>query len=93
MYLVERGKPGRWTYFFEVFGKNTLFIYLLSEIAVVLLFTLKVGGQSAYSWLFASVFQGLAGASVSSLLFAVTFMLACWLVGYAMDRSGIYVKV
>ncbi len=93
MYLIERRKPGRWTYFFEVFGKNTLFIYLLSEIAVVLLFTLKIGGQSAYSWLFTSVFQGLAGASVSSLLFAVAFMLACWLVGYALDRAGLYIKV
>ncbi len=93
IYVIELRGMLRWTYFFEVFGKNTLFIYLLSEIAVVILFTARVGGQSAYAWLYSSVFQGLGTAPFSSLLFAATFMLACWLVGYAMDRARIYVKV
>lgn len=93
MYVIDVRKIARWTYFFEVFGKNTLFIYLLSEVAVVILFTLRVGGQSAYAWLYGALFQGMGTAPVSSLLFALAFMLACWLVAYALDRGRVYIKV
>lgn len=93
MYVIELRKMRRWTYFFEVFGKNPLFIYLLSEIAVVIMFTVKVNGQAAYSWIYATVFQRWAGPNESSLLFALSFMLGCWMVAYLMDRARIYVKV
>lgn len=93
IYAVEmRGSRG-WTYFFEVFGKNTLFIYLLSELAVVVLVKTKAGNGNGYDWLYAHTFQALAPPKVASLLFAVSFMLACWMVGYVMDRRRIYIKV
>lgn len=104
MYLVEMrdaqsGMQGRrgWTCFFEVFGKNTLFIYLLSELAVVVLVKIRTGSgagaQSGYDWLYAHTFQPLAPPKVASLLFAVAFMLACWTVGWLLDRRRIYIKV
>ncbi|NRR30999.1 DUF1624 domain-containing protein [Oxalobacteraceae bacterium] len=93
IYLIEGRGQRRWTYFFEVFGKNTLFIYLLSELLVVILFRVQVGGQTAYAWLYGALFKGIGPAPVSSLLFAVAFMLCCWLVGWIMDRRRIYVKV
>ncbi|MTW05714.1 DUF1624 domain-containing protein [Duganella ginsengisoli] len=94
IYLVEmRGAAARWTYFFEVFGKNTLFIYLLSELAVVVLVRTHVGAQDAYAWLYSVAFQPLAPPKLASLLFAVAFMLACWLAGYVLDRRNIYIKV
>ncbi|TWI69826.1 putative acyltransferase [Pseudoduganella lurida] len=79
--------------FFEVFGKNTLFIYLLSSVAVTVLARLHVGGTSLYQWLFQTVFLSWADPYLASLLFAVAYMLACWLVAYAMDRQRIYVKL
>ncbi|MRV76384.1 DUF1624 domain-containing protein [Duganella sp. FT92W] len=99
IYLVEMrgdstGSAGRgWTYFFEVFGKNTLFIYLLSELAVVVLVRTHIGGRDAYGWLYSVTFQPLAAPQLASLLFAVAFMLACWLAGYWLDRRKIYIKV
>lgn len=93
IYAIEmRGRRG-WTYFFEVFGKNTLFIYLLSELAVVILVKTQAGKGNGYDWLYAHTFQSLASPKAASLLFAVSFMLACWAVGYAMDRRRIYIKV
>jgi len=92
VYLIEIVKQQRWTYFFEVFGKNTLFIYLLSELGVILLYTLKVSDKSAYSWLYSSLFQK-AGDYFGSLLFALCWMVICWAVGYAMDKKKIYIKV
>ena len=93
IYAVEMRGSRAWTYFFEVFGKNTLFIYLLSELVVVILVKTKAGNGNGYDWLYAHTFQPLAPPKVASLLFAVSFMLACWMVGYVMDRRRIYIKV
>jgi len=92
VYLIEIVRNQRWTYFFEVFGKNTLFIYLLSEVGIILLYTFQVSDKSAYSWLYSSLFQK-AGDYFGSLLFALSWMLICWLVGYVMDKKKIYIKV
>jgi predicted acyltransferase len=32
VFIIEIAQQNKWTSFFEVFGKNTLFIYLLSEV-------------------------------------------------------------
>ncbi|MCE3261735.1 MAG: hypothetical protein K0R43_814 [Pseudoduganella sp.] len=86
-WLIEvRGARG-WTYFFEVFGRNTLFIYLLSQLAVVALE--KAGWYAPLAATLAFV----GSAQAASLAFAVLFTLACWLVGYWLDRRGIYLKV
>ena len=91
-YVIDITKNLRWTYFFEVFGRNTLFIYLLSEVGVILLYTFRVNDTSAYAWVYSSSFQK-AGNYFGSLLFALSWMLICWAVGYAMDRRKIYIKV
>ncbi|WP_342120352.1 acyltransferase family protein [Pseudoduganella sp. OTU4001] len=86
-WVIEvRGARG-WTYFFEVFGRNTLFIYVLSQVAVV---AMRKGG--ALERLAAAV-QAAANPKAASLAFALAFTLACWLVGYLLDRKRIYIKV
>lgn len=81
------------SYFFEVFGKNTLFIYLLADVAVVALARLHVGDDTLYRWLYQTMFLSWASPYNASLLFALAYMLACWLVAYAMDRRKIYIKL
>lgn len=93
MYCIEVRNWRGWTYFFEVLGRNTLFIYLLSEVLVIVLAKTWIGSVSTYDWLYATLFQPLASGKVASLLFAVAFMLVCWLVGYMLDRRRIYIKV
>ncbi len=93
IYIIDILKIQRWSYFFEVFGKNTLFIYLLSEIGVMALYVIVVGDGNAYKWIFKNIFHPLAGGYVGSLLFAVSWMLICWSVGYWMDKKKIYIKV
>ncbi len=83
-----------WTQFFVVPGKNPLFIYLLSEVLVIILYMWPVApGVSAFEWLNNTIFQPVAPGSVGSLLFAVCFMLLCWSVGWWLDRRRIYVRV
>ena len=93
IYIIDFLRKTNWTYFFEVFGRNPLFIYLLSEILVVILFMIPVAPRvSLYRWLYQNVFIH-AGAYLGSLLFAVSYMLVCWCVGYWLDRRKIYIRV
>ena len=93
IYLIDFRKKTKWTYFFEVFGRNPLFIYLLSEIGATLLYFFSVKGNgSVYHWVYENIFSH-AGAYFGSFLFAISFMMLCWLVGYVLDRRRIYVRV
>jgi predicted acyltransferase len=93
VYLVPQTQNRGWTYFFEVFGRNTLIIYLLSEAAEKLLHMVRIGPQSVLDWVYAVGFASWAGAKAGSLLYAIAYMLCCWAVAYAMDRRRIYVKL
>ncbi|MEO6550293.1 MAG: heparan-alpha-glucosaminide N-acetyltransferase domain-containing protein [Ferruginibacter sp.] len=93
IYITQFLNKTRWTYFFEVFGRNPLPIYLLSELVVILLFVLKVDSKTTvFHWLWQSIFSHLGGYA-GSLLFALCFMLFCWLVGYVLDKKRIYIRV
>jgi predicted acyltransferase len=93
-YIIDFLKRIKWTYFFEVFGKNPLSIYLLSELGATLLGFTQVGEnhQPLHAWLYQNIFQH-AGLYFGSFLFAVAFMLFCWLVGYILDKRRIYLRV
>ncbi len=93
IYFLDMKKTKGWSYFFEVFGKNTLFIYLLSELFVISLFSIDINGSSLYRWIADNVFISWSGGYMGSLLFALWIMLTCWVVGYFMDKKGVYVKV
>jgi len=91
---IRRWNAANWTQFFVVPGKNPLFVYLLSELLVISLYMIPVGGgKSALGWIGTQVFQGIAPGAVGSLLFALTFMLLCWSVGWLLDRKKIYIRV
>ena len=93
IYITQFKNKTSWTYFFEVFGRNPLFIYLLSELVAILLYFFKVGpGISLFKWIYINIFSHL-GAYTGSLVFAICFMLFCWLVGYVLDKRKIYVRV
>jgi predicted acyltransferase len=92
IYIIEVLEWDKWTRFFTVFGKNPLFIYIVSE---VLLTIVDVLFPSLHfnKWINLNFYQVIAPGPVGSLLFAVSFMLVCWLVGYILDRRKIYVRV
>ncbi len=92
IYTIDfREKPVNY-YFFEVFGKNPLSIYLLSEYLAILMHFIRVDGQSLYSFIYQNGFSWI-GPYFGALAFAISFMMLCWLVGWLMDRRGIYVRV
>ena len=92
IYVVDFLHKTKWTYFFQVFGKNPLFIYLLSEVGITLLWMIPIGDMQLPRWLYLHVFS-LTGAYTGAFLYAVWWMLTCWMVGWWMDRKKIYVRV
>ena len=92
MYYVDFVNKRTGVYFFEVFGKNPLFIYMVSELTVTILSLININGTSLYAWFYQNIFS-YSGAYIGSLLFAICYMLYCWLVGYILDKRKIYVRV
>ncbi|HEV2353116.1 MAG TPA: DUF5009 domain-containing protein, partial [Puia sp.] len=82
-----------WTPFFAVLGKNPLFVYIVSEILIVILFNIPVGPDTSVAdWAGQAVLSVVPGAW-GSLLFSVIYMLICWSVGKFLDMKKIYIRV
>lgn len=80
--------------FFTVLGKNPLAIYLFSELFVVTLQLLRVGpDMGLYDWFGIALFQRLAPGPLGSLLCALAYTMACWLLAWWMDRRWIYIRL
>ncbi len=94
IYAIEMKAWKRGIYFFNVFGRNPLSIYLLSELLIVVLWMIPVnGGPDFPGWINRVFFQRIAAGAFGSLLFALSYMMVCWLVGLWMDKRKIYIKI
>jgi predicted acyltransferase len=95
VYILEMNnrKPVRWSEFFMIFGRNPLFIYILSELFVVILFMIPAGGGNLFGYINKHFFQLIAPGPFGSLLFALCFMLFCWSIGWWLNKRKIYVRV
>ena len=84
----------KWEYrFFEIFGKNSLFIYLFSEYLLITLLFIRVEGQkSLFRFLYEQGFEWI-GPYWASLVFALVYMLLCWVFNWWLDRRKIYIRV
>jgi predicted acyltransferase len=94
IYILEirAWNKGNWTRFFTTFGKNPLFIYIVSEVLLTILAWVVISSKSLPEW-WTTFFQDVAPGKIGSLLFAISFMLLCWLVGYVLDKRKIYIRV
>jgi predicted acyltransferase len=91
---LEGRAPNPAARFFQVFGLNPLVIYLFSELFVTTLQQIDAApGVGVYDWVGVKLFQALAPGPVGSLLCAIAYMLACWLLGYILDRRRIILRL
>lgn len=83
-----------WTKFFTVFGKNPLFIYIVSELLIVAFYRIRITPDAnLHAWINTAFFQVIAPGAIGSLLFALSYMLLCWVIGWWLDKRHIYIKV
>lgn len=94
MYAIEFKGWKRAAGFFEVFGKNPLFIYVMSGVLVKLYALVRTGPkQTLYGWLYEHIFRPIGGNYPGSLLFALFHVSLFWLLGWWMDKRKIYIRV
>ena len=91
--IIEVFSLKKWTYFFEVFGRNPLFIYAMSGIVITLIGMIWINGESLKSLLYSNFYTSWLDPNNASLLFAISYVLLMWLIGYWMDKRNIYIKV
>lgn len=96
IYMIEinniRGGLAR---FFDVFGKNALFVFALSAFLPKGLALIKLGdGTNPWNWLYRKVLIHTPGAKENgSLLYALCVITFMWAICYWMDKKKIYIKV
>lgn len=96
MYVLEIKKWNqlRWSHFFEIFGRNPLFIYILSELLVEILFMIRVSpNESLFDYINKALFQAIAAGAFGSFLFAICYTLFCWSIGWWLNKRKIYIRV
>jgi len=96
IYLIEFKNAKGWlSKFFDVFGKNALFVFALSAFLPKGLALVKLGdGVNPWNWLYKKVLIHIPGAPENgSLAYAICVITFMWFICWWMDKKKIYVKV
>jgi predicted acyltransferase len=105
IYFIElKGVRSWWTRFFDVFGKNALFVFALSAFLPKGLRLLRLPngvnaeGETVYTnpwnFLYDKVYKAVPGdPKIGSLLFALTVITFMWAICYWLDKKRIYIKI
>lgn len=105
IYIIEVKQHRGWlTRFFDVFGKNPLFIFAISSFLPRLLALIRIydhqdaQGKNIYltpfGWFYQYICKPVSdNQNNGSLLYALAMILFYWLIVYWMDKRKIYVKV
>lgn len=90
--------------FFDVFGKNPLFIFVLSGLLPRLLGLIRIDGGlndkgeinyiSPLGWFYQTICAKIPGIpEVGSFVYSLIFLAVFWLLAYWLDKKKIYIKV
>ena len=105
IFLLEfKNAKGVWSRFFDVFGKNPLFIFVLSGLLPRLLGLIRIDdgfkedGTISYltpfGWFYEHACKPLfPNLKTGSLFYALCMIAFYWLIVYVMDRKKMYVRV
>ncbi len=103
-YIEVQGVKNWLTKFFDVFGKNPLFIFVLSGVFADILDFIKIpNGVNAdgnpvtihpLTWFYKNICAQLPGPpEVGSFAFSLCFVAFMWAICYWLDKKKIYIKV
>lgn len=97
IYIIDVKEHRRWCRFFEVFGVNPLFLYVLSDFFAIVFgaFSFKFGGEDTtiIGFFYNELLQPVFGDNGGSLAYALLFVLLNWCVGYQLYKRRIYIKL
>ena len=106
IWLIEfKSSKGWWSRFFDVFGKNALFIFAMSALIPKTLWLIRISngltaeGKPKYlnplSWFYENLCKPIfpSDPRIGSLIYALCFISMMWFLAWVLDKKKIYIKV
>lgn len=88
LYFIDLREKKNWCRFFEIFGVNPLFLYVLSEVAAIV-----IGATGSKPALYGSIHRLIADPYLASAVYALAFTLLMGACGYPLYKKKIYIKI
>ena len=100
IWVIDIKGNGKWCKFFESFGVNPLFMYLMGSVLSILFGSIKLpigaDGVSIHNLIYKNLWLNLLGegwVDMASCLYAVTLVCIVWCIGYVLYKKKIYIKI
>ena len=88
MFFIDYKDKRRWCRFFEIFGINPLFLYVLSEVLAIV-----VGVTGIKPLVYGAIHSLVADPYLASAIYSLSFMLLMAAAGYPLYKKKIYIKL
>ena len=97
IWIIDVKGYKRWSLFFESFGVNPLFMYVLGGVLGILFGSIRLpwgdGSISIHGLLYDQMLKPLFGDTGGSLAYALIFVAINWCIGYQLYKRKIYIKI
>lgn len=94
IWIIDIKGYKKWCRFFEAFGINPLFMYVLGGVLGILFATIKIGDTSIKGLIYNDFLLNVVGdATLASCLYAIIFIAINWCIGYILYKNKIYIKI
>lgn len=106
IYLLDfKNSKGAWSRFFDVFGKNALFIFAMSALIPKTLWLIRISngvtatGKQKFlnplSWFYEHLCKPILPSDprIGSFIYALCFIGMMWFLAWVLDKKKIYIKV
>ena len=97
IWIIDVKGYKKWSRFFESFGINPLFMYVMAAVVSILLsnirFTYHDAKISLSGFVYKVLLQPVLGNYPASLAYAVLFVCLIWVCGYGLYKKRIYIKI
>ena len=97
IWIIDVKGYKKWSRFFEAFGVNPLFMYVVGAFFSILLgnirFTYNDAVISLHGFTYKVILQPVFGDYFGSLVFALLFVSLVWICGYYLYKNKIYIKI
>jgi len=97
IWIIDVKGRKTWCRFFESFGINPLFMYVMGAVYTILLgnirFPFGEGMISVQRYIYFELLQPVLGDYPASLAYALLFVTLVWITGYILYKKKIYIKI
>ncbi|MDR1368947.1 MAG: heparan-alpha-glucosaminide N-acetyltransferase domain-containing protein [Dysgonamonadaceae bacterium] len=97
IWIIDVKGSKKWSRFFESFGVNPLFMYMMATLLSILSGNIRIphgeGTISLHGYCYGELLKPLFGDYLGSLIFAILFVTLVWIIGFGLYKKKIYIKI